>query len=64
MTVISPSHQISTGLARSCEHDRFATCSVTWGFKAHLITFFTGSARSTWHRIRSILLPLSLVALR
>jgi len=39
MTIISHSHQISTGLARSCEQDSFATRSFTSGFKGHFVTF-------------------------
>lgn len=58
MTVINHSHQISTGLAQSCEHDRFATCSVTSGFKAHLLRFLQviGSFYVTPHPLNSLVL--------
>jgi hypothetical protein len=64
MTVISPSNQISTGLARSCEQDSFATRSFTSGFKGHFLTFLqvVGSFYLAPHPLNSpVLVPCGTV---
>jgi hypothetical protein len=58
MTVISHSHQISTGLPRSCQQESFATCSFTSGFKGYFVTFLqvVGSFYVAPHPLNSFVL--------